>query len=51
MLVCGVCKGKKIVDGHGGRPKICPKCNGTGNLDEEIVEGKENKKPKQVLNG
>lgn len=51
MLVCGVCKGKKIVEGHGGRPKICPKCNGTGNLDEEILESKENKKPKQVLNG
>lgn len=50
MLVCGVCKGKKIVEGHGGRPKICPKCKGTGNLNKEVYEiKKENKKT--LLNG
>lgn len=40
-LICGVCKGKKIIESYGGRPKLCPKCQGTGNLQEN--SGKEKK--------
>lgn len=45
-LICGVCKGKKIVDSYDGKPKLCPKCQGTGNLQENFDKNK-----KQLLKG
>jgi DnaJ-class molecular chaperone len=34
MLVCGVCKGKKLIKDSSGKNILCPKCNGSGNLEE-----------------
>ena len=34
-LICGVCKGKKlIINESTKKAEICPKCHGTGRLDE-----------------
>ena len=34
-LICGVCKGKKlIVNESTKKSEICPKCQGTGSLNE-----------------
>ena len=48
MLVCGVCKGKKLIKDPSGKNVLCPKCNGSGKL-EESKNNKEDKK--RVLNG
>ena len=49
MLVCGVCKGKKVIKDSSGKNILCPKCQGKGNIDENYsqVDNKERK----VLNG
>ena len=34
-LICGVCKGKKLIINESTKKnEICPKCHGTGRLDE-----------------
>lgn len=34
-LICGVCKGKKlIINESTKKAEVCPKCQGTGHLNE-----------------
>jgi uncharacterized CHY-type Zn-finger protein len=46
-LICGVCKGKKIIVNESTKKnELCPKCQGQGNLNEALGQ-----KSKTLLKG
>jgi hypothetical protein len=51
-LICGVCKGEKVVKENvlkSEKVNICPKCNGTGHLSVGVNE--QNNDKRQILKG
>jgi DnaJ-class molecular chaperone len=42
MVICNICKGKKVVESDNKTPQLCPKCEGKGKM-ESLKEEKENK--------
>ena len=52
-LICGICKGKRVITTDIGKIDICPKCLGSGTITKEIEEQKlgNNKENKKILLG
>ena len=52
-LICGICKGKRVIEEVAGKNMICPRCKGSGkmnNTDSDLNEdGSAKRKPSLIL--